>query len=547
MRLTGLLLAALLAACGGNTSVSRNRAPPAPIVAAPLPAGAPSPLSTSGNGKPNLVLVMTDDQNVADMIALPLVRQLIGNQGVTFANSFASWPLCCPSRATAFTGQYAHNHRVLGNYPPAGGAGAFDDSESLALWLQRAGYATTHIGKYLNGYGLDRHGVGYVPPGWSNWLGLVDPGTYQMWGYTVNHNGALKTYGKVDREDPALYQTDVLRGFALEEIDRLAQGTQPFFLSVATLAPHEELAEAQEDPMVYPGPRPAPRHAGAYAGMPLPHPPNFDERNLGRRPAIVAAFAAMFESEPMQRRSGRYRRRLESLRAVDEAVQAIVTRLAQLQLLENTYVVFTSDNGWFNGEHHIPFGKYLMYEPSIRVPLLIRGPGIPAGRMSDELVANIDLAPTFVDAAGAVAGRTMDGRSVLAYARDPGLRSRRPILLDAPKEQVMFRTRFNAVPTTVPPMYGLRTPRFSYIEYGTGEVELYNMVADPDQLASLHDVPEYQDIESAFKAALHRYMKCAGDTCRADVLTPHQQVPAAAPRSPTSRRSPTRARRGRAR
>jgi N-acetylglucosamine-6-sulfatase len=541
-----LLTAAVVSACGGSPATTRRGPAGVAPAVTPAPTG-PSRLSQTRSQRPNLILVMTDDQAAGDMRAMPLTTQLIGGQGVTFTNSFASWPLCCPSRVTAFTGQYAHNHRVLGNYPPAGSSHAFvDDHEALAVWLQRAGYVTAHVGKYLNGYGHDRRGVTYVPPGWNEWFGTIDPSTYQMWGYTINHNGALKTYGKVDREDPAFYQTDVLRRLAIGEIDRAAGGTQPFFLSLAFLAPHEELAEAQDAPLDYPGPRPAPRHVGSFAHLPLPHPPNFDVKNLGRKPSIVAAFSRIFADEPMARRTQRYRRRLESLRAVDEAVQAIVTRLSQHALLDNTVIVFTSDNGWFNGEHHIALGKYLMYEPSIRVPLLVRGPGVAAGHRSDELVANVDLAPTFVELAGARAGRVMDGRSLLPYARDPELRSRRPILLDAPIGQLIMASKLKGGPLVeVPSLRGLRTPRLSYIEHGTGEAELYNMIADPDQLMNLHGVREFHDIESAMRLALQRYVNCAGETCRADVLSPHDQTPAT-PRAKPIRR-PSRAPKARAR
>jgi arylsulfatase A-like enzyme len=526
-RVALMVMSAALVACGGTATTTTRQMPSAAPPPLPQVKAGPSALSQSRNGKPNLVMIMTDDQTVEDMIALPQTRELIGARGVNFGNSFASWPLCCPSRATAFTGQYAHNHMVLGNYPPAGSSEAFiTDDESLAVWLQRAGYATTHIGKYLNGYGIDSRGMDYVPPGWNEWHGMVDPSTYQMWGYTINHNGRLQTYGRANVEDPALYQTDVLRSIAVDAIDRFADGTQPFFLSLAFLAPHEELGDVPKAGEQYPGPRPAPRHRNAFANVQLPRPANFDEANLYRKPRFVADFSRAFAGETMAERTGRYRRRLAALRAVDEAVAAIVARLAALQLLDNTYIVFTSDNGWFNGEHHIALGKYLFYEPSIRVPLLLRGPGIPAGHISDELVANVDLAPTLVDLAGARAGRPMDGRSLMPYARDATLRTRRPILLDAPHDQAIKVV--NGTPqAVVPAMRGLRTPRFAYFEHGTGEVELYNMIEDPDQLRNVHEMPLYHHVEAAMHEALARYSNCAGPTCRADVLAPAQ--PPAAP------------------
>jgi N-acetylglucosamine-6-sulfatase len=496
-----MLAAAMLAGCGESTPVTGVATPPA--------------------NAPNIVLVMTDDQAVEDLRALPLVRDSIGGEGVTFPNAFVSWPLCCPSRATAFTGQYAHNHQVLGNYPPDGSYLAFqDESETLPVWLARAGYATIHVGKYLNGYGGDDRGQTHVPPGWSHWRGLVDPSTYSMWGYTVNRDGTLITYGEPDVEDPALYQTDVLRDLALEAIGDLAASGQPFFLSVAFLAPHEEIGELGAG-REFPGPRPAPRHAGSHAGTPLPTPPNFDEADLSDKPQAAIAYAGRYE-ETIEQRTSRYQRRLESLRAVDEAVQAIIDRLDQLGELDNTYLVFTADNGWFNGEHHIELGKHLMYEPSIRVPLLVRGPGIPAGVVSEELIANVDLAATFAAVVDVAAGRIVDGRSLLPYAQDPQLRSARPVLLDAPHEQVVRGSRDGAdTIVEVPPLLGLRTTRYAYVEYGSGDVELYDLLIDPYQLESRHTDPAYQALRAQLHEALTQYQGCAGDSCRADlVLTP---------------------------
>ncbi len=468
----------------------------------------------SGNAlaaKPNLILIMTDDQTVKDMSAMPLTAKHVGAAGVTFSNSFASWPLCCPSRTTAFTGQYAHNHNVLGNYPPDGGSTAFTtDAETLPVWLQRAGYTTTHIGKYLNGYGVDTRGSTYIPPGWTDWMGLVDPSTYGMWGYTINRNGVVSTYGQPWVEDPALYQTDILRKLAIETINRNAASGQPFFLSVAFLAPHEELGEASPPGSAFVGPRPAPRHAGSFASLALPRSPSYEEVDLSDKPAVIAGFANATHDSTAQLTS-RYRRRLESLRAVDEAVWTILTRLAALNLLNNTYVVFTSDNGWFNGEHRLHYSKYLMYEPAIRVPLMIRGPGITPGT-SDELVANVDLAPTFVELAEATAGRVVDGRSVMPYARDTTLRSGRPILLDAPHNQVLSSS------ITVPTMRGLRTKRYSYVEYGTGDVEFYDLVKDPDQMTSLHKDPKTLAARAAFRQTLSQFAACVGETCRYDFI-----------------------------
>jgi N-acetylglucosamine-6-sulfatase len=465
--------------------------------------------------KPNIIFIQTDDQAVRDLESMPWTLKLLRDQGVAFSNSFVSWPLCCPSRATFFTGQYAHNHNVLGNYIPRGGSYAFNsDNETLPVWLQRAGYRTTHIGKYLNGYGRDGKGLTYVPPGWNDWMGTVDPSTYSMWGYTINRNGVLQTYGSAAIEDPRTYHTDVLRALAVEAINKSAASGQPFFINLAFLAPHEEVGETPVGAMRYPGPRPAPRHKGKMAGVVLPRPPNFDEADRSDKPAFVSQFGWQYAGETMAHRTQRYQRRLESLQAVDEAIWFIVARLTQLGILDNTYIVFTSDNGFFNGEHGINLNKYLMYEASIRVPLLIRGPGLAPGT-SQELVANVDLAPTFLEIAGATAGRVVDGRSMLPFARNKSLETARPILLDAPFEQYTFYSRDGHKPVTLPAMRGLRTRRFSYVEHSSGEVELYDLQLDPHQMKSAHADPLYAGIRATLREATSRFAGCTGLTCRA--------------------------------
>jgi len=211
--------------------------------------------------KPNIVVIMTDDQTLESLRVLTKTRQLIGDQGTTFRNYYVSFPLCCPSRATFLTGQYPHNHGVFSNGPPNGGYTKLNNNNTLPVWLQAAGYFTSHIGKYLNKYGEDTAPT-LVPPGWTHWQGLVDPSTYKLYNYTINDNGTLVTYG----ETPADYQTDVLANRAVATIDE-AVLKQPFFLSIAPVPPHLELtSEGFTDP------RPAPRYEGAFSQEPLPQP-----------------------------------------------------------------------------------------------------------------------------------------------------------------------------------------------------------------------------------------------------------------------------------
>src|SRR4051794_2924522 len=276
---------------------------------------AAAPAARAADARPNVVVFMTDDQTVRDVRSMPLTRQLLGEGGVTFKRSYVSYPVCCPSRATYLTGQYAHNHRVLGNYLPSGGYRRFDKRENLPVWLSRAGYFTTHVGRYLNGYGSDTPAD--VPPGWSGWYGAIGTSSYRMWGYRLNENGVRHTYGTLLDEDPALYQTDVLRDRAVSVIRRRAGSGQPLFLSIAFLAPHMEGSDVGERTDI--GVRSAPRHRGRFAHARLPRPSSFNERDVSDKPPQIRGRLRLDSGDVSDTRD-RYRWRQESLLAVDEAV-----------------------------------------------------------------------------------------------------------------------------------------------------------------------------------------------------------------------------------
>ena len=412
--------------------------------------------------RPNVVMIMTDDQTVESMRVMPNVKTLLADQGVTFDNSFVSYSLCCPSRATYLTGQYAHNHGVMGNAAPNGGYYKLDSTNTLPVWLQRAGYQTIHIGKYLNGYGT--RNATEVPPGWGLWYGSVDPTTYRFYNYTLNENGKTVNYGT----GTGNYQTDVYAQKAVNLIAAQAADPRPFFLSVAFLAPHAGGPRDPDDPPNLGTPSPAPRHRNVFRTQALPIPPSFNEADVSDKPAGVRNRPLLTAGRINGIRE-MYQQRLESLLAVDEAVARIVSQLSAIGKLDQTYIIFTSDNGFFHGEHRVPQGKVLLYEPSIRVPLIIRGPNIPAGQHRSQFVENIDLAPTIVAATRAQPGRVMDGRSLLPFAHDRLLHSGRDLLLETPT--------YSAI----------RTPNWVYAEHVTGERELYNLARDRDQLNSVHN------------------------------------------------------------
>ena len=448
--------------------------------------------------KPNILVIETDDQTLAEMEVLPSVKRLIGDQGVTFDNNFASFSLCCPSRATFLTGQYPHNNGVRGNALPEGGYEKLNSNNTLPVWLQRAGYYTAHLGKYLNGYG--RRNPLEIPPGWSEWRGSVDPSTYRFYGYTLNENAVLTTYCTIP--EPSCYQTDVYRDKANEIIRRrVPEG--PFFLWVAFLADHSGGPREPGDPPNQATPDPAPRHRDLLEGTPLPQAPNFNEADVSdkplvirRRPLINARQRAAIEENWQQRR--------ETLMAVDEAVTSMIETLRATGELDNTLVIFTTDNGFFHGEHRIRNGKVQHYEESIHLPLYMRWTGnrsLPRGVHARQLVSNVDDAATIVAAAGARPGLVLDGTSLLGLWRDNRKELGRDLLVDNMPGVIHFDA--------------IRSRNFKYVEHQNGDRELYDLARDPYELESQHLNPSYDPVKASLAARLHRLVSCAGASCRA--------------------------------
>jgi N-acetylglucosamine-6-sulfatase len=447
--------------------------------------------------RPNVLVIETDDQTVESMRIMSNVNSLIGDQGTTFDNSFVNFSLCCPSRATFLTGQYAHNHGVWSNAPPTGGFATFEKlhgDNNLAVWLQDAGYFTGMIGKYLNQYSNNAG----IPPGWSDWE-AVAPGDQTVYNYTLNDNGTLVHYGS----DPADFKQDVLTSRAVDFIDHRAPSGRPFFLWLTYTAPHVGGPDPNPNPPANctDAAKPAPRDAQAFDAEPLPRPPNFNEADVSDKPADIRKLPRLSSSAiaDIQRK---YRCAQESLLSVDEGVRQVVDALNQGGSLNDTLIIYTSDNGYLNGEHRIPKGKQRVYEESIRVPLVMRGPGIPQGQQVDDLAINADLAPTIVDATGATPGLVMDGRSLIPVAQNPGIEADRQLLVEQPN--------FSAI----------RTPRYTYAEYTNGEKELYDLQRDPFELQSRHASPAYASVRATLAKRLQRLERCSGATCR-----PHQPDP----------------------
>ena len=449
---------------------------------------------SAANARPNVVVIETDDQTVSDLASMPRTRALFARDGVSFRQSFVSESQCCPSRATFLTGLYAHNHRVLSTTPPFGGFTAFDPSETLAVWLRRAGYATALVGKYLNGYG--RLVPTYVPPGWTEWHGLLGPSVYSFFGFAINNNGHTRTY-------PGEYETDVLTRLSARFIRTRAHSGRPFFLWTTYVAPHiggpRQLIAGGASTTV-----PSPLFSGAFLGRSFPATPAFDEADVSDKPAAIARRRPLGPRE-IATLAAVWRLRQESLLSVDAGVGRLVAALRSEGVLRNTLLIFTSDNGYLIGEHRVRESKVLPYEPSIRVPLLLRGPGIPRGVTRSQLVWNGDLAPTILAVTGARAPWALDGQSLLPFARSRSQPGPNDILLEGPPQGRLDST---------PRFTGLRTRHYTYVEYHDGERELYDLRRDPYELDNRARDATASPLLRRLGRRLARMRDCAGASCR---------------------------------
>lgn len=443
----------------------------------------------------NVVVILTDDQDNRSLRVMGDTRRLLAKRGVRFANAFATYPLCCPSRATFLTGRYAHNHGIMSNDAPRGGYPAFrrkvPPRRTLPVRMSRAGYRTAYVGEYLNDYGhANPRGI---PPGWNEWAALTAGTDKRMYDYTLNVNGHLRHYGSA----PGDYQTDVLARHAAGFVRSAAPNRQPFFLTLATLAPHEEFDELfGESP--HRNPRPAPRHRDRFEGRGLPRPPSFNERDVTDKPGFLRRpRLSRAEIRALRRQ---YRSRLESLLAVDDAVERLVRALRRTHELRRTVIVFTSDNGYLLGQHRLD-GKELAYEESVGVPLLVRGPGFPAGIRRYQPAGNIDLAPTVLDVARRNPHRHTDGVSLRALARNGTAEAGRALVLERDRPAGH-------------PYQGVWTRRWVLVRHDRGAVELYDLARDPFELRNRAADPRYADQRRELMRRLRELRDCAGTSCR---------------------------------
>lgn len=516
--------------------------PLANIVGPPATAAAQAPMPTSAEKRPNVVFILTEDLDLGVYQQMPRLKSLLVDQGLSFTNDFVSLSLCCPSRTAILRSEYAHNSRIFTNSPPGGGfEKVFSlglESSTVATWLHDAGYRTALMGKYLNGYPHSA-GVSYVPPGWDEWYSPSSGNPYSEFNYTLNENGTQVRYGS----DPAAYLVDVLAGKAQDFIQRSVANNpaQPFFLYVATYAPHQPAT-------------PAPRYADAFPGVQAPRTPSFNEADVSDKPAWVQTHPLLNEKQ-IAGIDHLYQKRLQSMLAVEDLVADVIDTLQANGQLENTYIVFTSDNGFHQGQHRLESGKNTEFEEDLRVPLVVRGPGVPAGVSREEMTLNIDFAPTFAELGQATVPDFVDGRSLVPLLHQPfvrpagGPRARREPASPVPwRQAILIEHAFPGDPTPEPPpgsaleppdpfdlaiaakggpemppvFQGIQTARqIKYVLYQDDETEVYDLAHDPYELTNLASTAG-PDVTAELNAWLNTLKDCSGAACRAaEEAPPH--------------------------
>jgi N-acetylglucosamine-6-sulfatase len=451
----------VLSACTDGLSP----APPTPRVSA-------APYST----KPNIVFVLTDDLSNNLVRFMPHVVAL-QQSGMTFTNYTVTDSLCCPSRSSILTGKFPHNTKVFTNGPPPdGGFQAFqehgNEKQTFALALQRSGYRTALMGKYLNGYmGVKSarvYGKGYVPPGWNQWA-VGGMAAYGEFDYSLNENHKIVAYG----DQPEDYLTTVIGGLGTKFVTSSVADRKPFFLELATFAPHSPFTPARQDENSFKT-LTVPR-TGSFNRVPT-HAPRW----LAGRPTLSTDRIAGLDQA--------YAKRVEAVQSVDRMVGDLVNTLRNTGQLENTVFVFSSDNGYHLGEHGLGGGKLTAFDTDIRVPLIVAGPGIAPHSRNDDIVENVDLAPTFEELGGAPVPATVDGRSLVGLLHGAPTTDWRTLAAVEHHGPVTDPTDPDVQGTYSgnPPTYdAIRTANWTYVKYIDGEREFYDRRTDPEELHNI--------------------------------------------------------------
>lgn len=454
--------------------------------------------------RPNIVFILTDDLDLelGTIQYMPHLQELMVAQGLTVNDFFISQPLCCPSRATFLRGQYTHDHGVYRNDQPSGGFEEFynlkHESSTVATWLQTAGYRTVLLGKYLNGYPFPEDRT-YVPVGWDEWYSAAKGSPFAGYRYTMNENGKQVDYLE-NGQGESKYVTDVLARKAGDFIQRASKDDVPFFVYFSTYTPHVPV-------------KPAQRHADLFPGLQAPRTASFNEADVSDKPGGIS-LDPLLSADQIANLDLEYRLRVQAMQAVDEALASLVDVLRETGELDNTYIIFTSDNGYHMGQHRLPGSKGTPYEEDIHVPFIIRGPGIEAGALDGYITGNVDFAPTIAELAGVIPPDYVDGRSMVSL-----FEGARPALNEWRSAYLLEFYGYNpkdeesaGEPVSKSGYVGLRTSDYLYVEYADGFVELYDLKADPYEMENVASQTDAA-LLSRLSQWLHELAVCAGSEC----------------------------------
>ena len=471
----------------------------APVAVKPLPAGA--------EAGPNIVLVLVDDMSMNLMPddlgelarTMPNLAQM-RREGMTFDNFFVNNSLCCPSRASLMTGLLPHETGVLTNTGVTGGVEAFDgkgnDGRTYAVALHDAYYATAMMGKYLNGYDIAASGI---PAGWSEWA--VGGNAYSNFNYTLNHNGQTIS--------PQLHMTDQIAELGQAFIAGASDG--PFFLELAPYSAHAPY-------------NPPARYADAFMDLTYPRTPAFAARPDKYAPQWLQDIPAL-DKKFIRKIDDAYRMRVQSMMGIDDMIGAIRATVEELGLTQDTYVIFTSDNGYHMGEYSLRAGKMAAFDTDIKVPLVVVGPGVAAGSRVDDIAMMVDLFPTFTDLAGLPASSTVHGQSLVPLLQGGAgpVRSMAVVEHTRPVRSADDPDASDEKAGDPPTYLALRMKDSLYVEYleGAGEVTYYDMTSDPHQLHNIAHTLSPARLKALHEAAMANLAcKSAADCAAAQALTP---------------------------
>lgn len=403
--------------------------------------------------RPNFLIIVTDDQRLDTMQYMPHTLDLIFDQGVTFANGFVTTPLCCPSRASILTGLYARNHGVREN----------DTELTQATFihtLKENGYRTALVGKYLNSW------KGDALPEYDYWVSF-------QYGETRYNNPRLNVNGEWIRHEGE-YVTYALGDYAIEFINSSAGRNKPFALLLTFNAPHDPATPAKEDKF-----------------LPLdlpPRLPSFNAQDVSDKPAWVDIRESLLTEEAIKEIDAFRRGQILSLYSLDRTIEKVLSALNAAGEMDNTVIIFLSDNGRHWGEHRL-VAKNTVYEESIHVPFAIRYPPlVPQAYREDKIVANIDIMPTVYELAGIPIPSDLDGYSLVSLLKDPATDWREGVLIEGWPPRGSY--------------IAIRTERYLYAEtvhdfYAPSadpQLELYDLELDPYELNNVVDDPGYHQI-----------------------------------------------------